>query len=191
MGFLEQLSDLDFELQEKGLIRPEPEMYSPRDELSARFDYPLEYYHYPSLYPRVSTRFLPSRPFTREYSPPLTRAEFRAGIRARSEERDEMPVVRYRASSLPPIRSISPVRDLTVYHSSPVHVYGTRTPHIPHSYIDQEIMYRPSTVTYTPRAIRGIDYETGPLPFSNYRTSSYYRDLPTSAYDSRRTARIR
>lgn len=168
-------------------------MYSTRDELSSRYDYPLEYYHYPSLYPRVTTRFMKQRgPFTREYSPPLTRAEIRAGIRSRSEDRDDLPCIRYRASSLPPPpRSSSPVRDLTVYNSSPIHVYGTRSPSLSHSYIDQQIMYRPSTVTLSPRAIRGIDYETGPLPFSTYRTSTYYKDLPTSAYDSRRTARVR
>ncbi|KAF2362878.1 Dual specificity phosphatase catalytic domain [Trinorchestia longiramus] len=190
-GFLTQLSDLDYEHQQKGLIRPEPEMYSALDELNARYDYPLEYYHYPSLYPRTSTRFI-NRNFTREYSPPLTRAEIRAGIRARSEDR-ELPVVRYRASSLPPLsRSSTPIRDLTPYSSSKVHVYGTRTPHIPGSVIDNDIItYRPSIVAYTPRAIRGVDYDTGPVSFSTYRTSSYYKDLPSSPYESRTTSRIR
>lgn len=161
------------------------------DELSARYDYPLEYYHYPSLYPRVTTRFL-NRPFHRDYSPPLTRAEIRAGIRARSEERD-VPRICYRASSLPPVsRSATPIRDLTPYTSSRVHVYGTRSPSIPSSVIDREIIsYRPSIVSYTPKALRSIDFETGPMPFSTYRTSCYYKDLPKSAYDSRTTARIR
>uniref|UniRef100_A0A2P2HY59 Tyrosine-protein phosphatase vhp-1-like n=2 Tax=Hirondellea gigas TaxID=1518452 RepID=A0A2P2HY59_9CRUS len=191
-GFLEQLSDLDYEHQQKGLLRPEPEMYSYADELSARYDYPLEYYHYPSLYPRVTTRFLSRRPFIREYSPPLTRAEVRAGLRARSEEREIPRITHYRSSSLPPVdRCITPIRELTPYTSSKIHVYGTRTPSIDRTKIDSEIMYRPSIVSYTPRAIRGIDYETGPIPFSTYRTATYYKDLPASVYDSRATTRIR
>ena len=166
-------------------------MYSALDEIESRYDYPLEYYHYPSLYPRVTTRFV-KRPFNRSYSPPPTRAEIRAGIRAASEDRDLVPRTFYRASSLPPTRSSTPIRELTPYHSSKVHVYGTRTPSTPGSVIDREIIsYRPSIVSYTPKALRTYDYETGPLPFSTYRTSSYYKDLPTSAYNSRTTQKIR
>jgi len=222
-GFLEYLIDLDYANQQRGLTRPEPEQFSAMDELHARYDYPLEYYHYPSLFPRVSTRF--SRPvettIARCVSPSperaprhLSRAELRHRIRAISEDREiDMPRRSYRASSVPsrsdvviyrstsPIRAVeraaSPCRDIVPY-VSPVrtttpfrsywHVDGYRTPRIPFSYIDQQIMYRPSTVTYTPKPLS--DFE----PFSTYRNArgfSTYMDLPSDAYDTLERRKVR
>jgi len=188
-GFLEQLIEVDFDNQEKGLVKPSTE---PTEEMALVESYPLEYYHYPSLYPRVTTRFLNKNTYTREYSPPppMTSAEIRSSIRSRSMERD-LPVVRYRASSLPPIRASTPIREVTTYTSSPIHVYGTRTPSTSHSYIDHQIMYRPSTVTYTPRAVRGYDFETGPVPWSTYGLKSLYMNLPSAHYQTPATTRIR
>jgi len=188
-GFLEQLIELDYDNQEKGLVKPSGE---PTEEMALVESYPLEYYHYPSMYPRVTTRFLGRGAHTREYSPPpMSRDEIRREIRSRSVERD-LPLVRYRASSLPPIsRSSTPVREVTRYTSSPIHVYGTRTPHTSHSFIDQQIMYRPSTVTYTPRAVRGFDFEEGPVPWSTYGLKSLYQNLPSAHYQTPATTRIR
>lgn len=127
--------------------------------------YPLEYYHYPSHFPRVNTRYLWRGPFTRDYTPPPTTEVVRREVRSRSLER-ALPVVRYRASSLPPVRSSSPIEET----SSLVHDY---VPTTFDSYIDKQILSRPSTVSYIPRAVRDIDY----------RLSSLYRDYRSDYYD--------
>merc|ERR1719154_689624 len=68
------------------------------------------------------------------------------------------------------------------------HVDGYRTPRIPFSYIDQQIMYRPSTVTYTPKPLSEFE------PFSTYRNArgfSTYMDLPSDAYDTLERRKVR
>jgi len=216
-GFLEYLIDLDYANQQRGLTKPEPENFGAMDELHARYDYPLEYYHYPSLFPRVSSRYY--RPITtttvsRCMSPTpepvhMSREELRRRIRSISEERElgenstyvprylrassvppRSEVVVHRARSLSPVRASSPVRDLVPHTNSYIHVYGTRTPRIPYSVIDSEIMYnpyRPMTVTYTPKPLRGIDYET----FYPYRSYGWYWGLPSDAYNTHERRRIR
>jgi len=99
-------------------------------------------------------------------------------------------VVVHRARSLSPVRASSPVRDVVPYTNSYTHVYGYRTPHIPYSYIDSVIMdnpYRPMKVTYTPKPLRGLDYET----FYPYRSYGWCWGLPSDVYNTLERRRIR
>jgi len=219
-GFLDQLIDLDYDNQVRGLTRPEPEQYSAMDEYNARYTYPLEYYHYPSGFPRVTSRADVRTFMTRELSPVHSHQNLdnlRRRIRAISEEPDDVEIVRrtrtrsssvprdtrvvtYRASSVP--REVSPVREIVSYTSparvyypgSSTHITGYRTPHIPNAYIDSLLMSRPSydIDSYASKHLRSLDFETGPMPYSTYRTAGgYYRDLPSSSFDSQRQRRIR